>query len=103
MVIVPVKRVYDHCEAHVVTNQIVLYKPPKVENKPSYSGRETVRTDCSLNIHNVSLMDITYYILQRNTSVSSETGQIFLVVLGKSAAGSQPINRLANVPKSCVG
>uniref|UniRef100_A0A670ITQ1 Immunoglobulin V-set domain-containing protein n=1 Tax=Podarcis muralis TaxID=64176 RepID=A0A670ITQ1_PODMU len=67
-------------------NQILVYQPPPVKDvqyKASYTGRESVNTDCSLQIKNISVSDITYYIMQRNTTKESEVGQIFLVVIGK--------------------
>ncbi|XP_077788643.1 cell adhesion molecule CEACAM3-like [Podarcis muralis] len=65
-------------------NQILVYQPPPVKDvqyKASYTGRESVNTDCSLQIKNISVSDITYYIMQRNTTKESEVGQIFLVVI----------------------
>nr|XP_020668218.1 carcinoembryonic antigen-related cell adhesion molecule 21-like isoform X2 [Pogona vitticeps] len=67
-----------------VENQILVYEPPpvsKVEHKDSYTGRESMTADCALHIANVSLPDGGYYIIQKNTTVASEAGQIFLMVV----------------------
>ncbi|XP_061453740.1 carcinoembryonic antigen-related cell adhesion molecule 18-like, partial [Rhineura floridana] len=69
-------------------NQILVYQPPprtKMQHTSSYTGRESVRPDCSLHIRNISVMDITYYIIERNTTNSSEVGQVFLVVVEKGS------------------
>ncbi|CAI5780983.1 carcinoembryonic antigen-related cell adhesion molecule 16-like [Podarcis lilfordi] len=69
-------------------NQILVYQPPPVKDvqyKASYTGRESVNTDCSLQIRNISISDITYYVMQRNTTKESEVGQIFLVVIEKQS------------------
>uniref|UniRef100_A0A8D2KV37 Immunoglobulin V-set domain-containing protein n=1 Tax=Varanus komodoensis TaxID=61221 RepID=A0A8D2KV37_VARKO len=62
-------------------NMILVYEPTTstVKHTNAYTGRETVSSDCSLHIMNLSVLDITYYILQRNSTTASEEGQAFLV------------------------
>ncbi|KAJ7303988.1 hypothetical protein JRQ81_011504 [Phrynocephalus forsythii] len=76
-----------------IKNQILVYELPpssKVEHKNSYTGREIVKTDCSLHINNVSLQDGGYYMIQKNTTGASEAGQIFLVVIEGTMQPKRP-------------
>ncbi|XP_003228776.1 uncharacterized protein LOC100558236 [Anolis carolinensis] len=52
----------------------------KVQHKPAYTGRETLRKNCSLYIEKLSIEDITYFFILKNSTTSSEAGQVFLVI-----------------------
>ncbi|KAH0631663.1 hypothetical protein JD844_006109 [Phrynosoma platyrhinos] len=68
-------------------NQILVYELPpstaKVQYMKAYTGRETVRPDCSLHIRNVSVTDITYFLILKNSTDHAEVGHVFLVVTGE--------------------
>uniref|UniRef100_A0A803TQR1 Immunoglobulin V-set domain-containing protein n=1 Tax=Anolis carolinensis TaxID=28377 RepID=A0A803TQR1_ANOCA len=66
----------------------------KVQHKPAYTGRETLRKNCSLYIEKLSIEDITYFFILKNSTTSSEAGQVFLVIKGKMFLESVKLDAL---------
>ncbi|XP_042295837.1 carcinoembryonic antigen-related cell adhesion molecule 5-like [Sceloporus undulatus] len=79
---------WDTCKENQILVYQVLLPTIKVEYKDAYTGRESMTQDCALHITNLSASDINYYIIEKNNSVASERGQVFLVVVAHLLSSS---------------